>query len=189
MEFWRRRQWKRRYQTQEPAPPPDDPLPVLTAEQLAEASTTPRTFQFVLDRASRETADHRSCSHLESMGIGVTECERPAVIICGGCGLGTCLEGYHAYCRFGTVRGGSPHECSGSKFYYYCRACDSFLCTTCLGLRDDYPCPPEHLERHVFHCTRCGGELHATRLDHADMDDLVEVLADLPSSMLRLSLP
>jgi hypothetical protein len=189
-EFWKRRQWKRRDQTPEPAVfPPDDPLPQLTAEQVAEASVTPRTFQFLLDRAPGGTPHHRPCSHLESTGIDVSECERQAVIICGGCGHGTCLDAFHAYCRFGTLRDGVPHERSGAKFHYYCRSCHSFLCTTCLGLRDEYPCPPEQLERHVFRCTRCGAELNASRLDHADMDDFVDALADLPSSMLRLSPP
>src|SRR5262249_26214398 len=58
----------------------------------------------------------RQCCHREFRGE-IWECPQPALVICGACGEGSCLDPFHAYSRFCTARGAvSFLEKSGSKF-------------------------------------------------------------------------
>jgi hypothetical protein len=126
------------------------------------------------------------CCHREFRG-DVWRCPHPEAVICGGCGNGRCLEPYHVYSRFCTVRDSTMFEATGSKFFYRCESCCDFLCVYCLGIADDYPCPPSELESYPFRCPRCGGAAEVHRVDGVDYKGVVEVLASCPSRMLRFS--
>ena len=100
--------------------------------------------------------------------------------LCGRCGLATCTEPYHVYSKFITTRDGSPFATKGSKFYYRCEKCCDFLCTRCLGIEDDYPCAPSQLERYIFHCPRCQGDVKIDRIDGVDMTGASEQMIQHP---------
>jgi hypothetical protein len=142
--------------------------------------------QLVLLGAVRPETLTRRCCHRELRG-DVWQCPRPAMVICGACGNGTCLDAYHAYGWFCTLRDAqSLFDRAGSKFFYRCESCHDFLCVNCLGIADDYPCEPSQLENYRFRCTTCGGLVRIIRTDGVDHVGVVEVLADWPSRMLQV---
>jgi hypothetical protein len=129
----------------------------------------------------------RRCCHREFRG-DIWQCPQPALVICGACGKGTCLDAYHAYSRFCTVS--DPKlwcEKVGSKFYYRCEHCLDFLCVVCLGIADDYPCEPSQLENYPFRCPKCQGIVRVVRQDGVDHAGVVAALSECPSRMLQLN--
>src|SRR5262249_37730431 len=81
---------------------------------------TPKALEGLMQAGACAPASlGRRCCHREDRGV-VWQCPRPATVVCGGCGNGTCAEPYHAYGRFCTLRGGSIFETTGSKFFYRC---------------------------------------------------------------------
>lgn len=127
----------------------------------------------------------QQCCHREGFSPEkMVQCHEQGLIVCGGCGIATCTNPFHAFARFITIRDGSPFDDTGSKFYYRCEACSNFLCTRCLGIEEDYPCPPNQLERHIFLCPRCRGDVKIYRINHVDMQVVVEQMVQHPSGML-----
>ena len=109
------------------------------------------------------------------------------MVVCGACGNGRCLDAYHVYTGFCTLRDSSPFDAAGSKFFYRCESCCDFLCVDCLGIANDYPCAPGELEGYPFRCPNCGGLVKIIRADGVDYKGIAELLASCPSRMLRLS--
>lgn len=128
-----------------------------------------------MNDSSRTPTPH-DCGHRE---IGRDHCSNPGVLTCTGCGVTRCADPYHAYLQFCTLRAGQPFSTQGSKFFYRCDACAAFLCVTCLGIQDDYPCAPDALESHPFVCRHCDGAVRVVRVDNVDMAGVVGAMLSM----------
>ena len=110
------------------------------------------------------------CPHreLDPTTMEVTMCDAPSVMICVACMKGSCAEAFHVYARFCTALQGADMFQSGTKLFFWCPTCSAPLCARCLGVEDDYPCPPEDVLSYRFSCLVCRRYVHVVPKLDAD---------------------
>jgi hypothetical protein len=136
-----------------------------------------------LGRDSGES-DDRSTAHKPVSGCGHVDfpdmrCGIRADVFCCLCGQGRCASGWHLYSRFGTTIGGTPWELdqpAGKWLWYWCESCGGPVCTACVGVEVDYPCPVAEVETYPFVCAGCGAVLQVLKCDGVSLRAAAEIL-------------
>lgn len=118
------------------------------------------------------------CRHLEDdlITLAPKGCDSSVQVICIGCLRGTCTELFHVYCSFCTVLPPQLMFDKGTKLFYWCPNCHSPICTYCLGVEDDYPCPPEQVLSYRFRCPACRKTAQVVPILNVDFKGIAEAV-------------
>jgi len=122
-----------------------------------------------------------SCAYREydPLTDGPRDCNAPAVVVCSACGRGACGHAHHLYSRFCTLLSSSGSLFTrDTKLFYWCPECVGPLCTLCLGIEDDYPCPPQEVLSHRFYCPSCRKIVMAVPVLDADYEGVSSYLKE-----------
>ena len=102
--------------------------------------------------------------------MGAKQCESDAKVICPACTTGACEEPYHLFGRFCTVLPPGDMFSPGTKLFFWCGTCHSPVCVRCLGIQDDYPCPPDQVLSYRFYCTACRSQIQVAPALNVDYE-------------------
>ena len=112
------------------------------------------------------------CAHREfdPVTMGAKQCESDADVVCPACTTGACEEPYHLFGRFCTVLPQGDMFSPGTKLFFWCGTCHGPVCVRCLGIQDDYPCPPDQVLSHRFHCPACRALIQVAPVLNVDFE-------------------
>jgi tetratricopeptide (TPR) repeat protein len=105
-------------------------------------------------------------------------CSVAAVVICCNCGLGACDHAFHLYDRFCTIIPPSSPVTLGTKLFYWCPQCNGPVCTRCLEIEDDYPCPPVDVLSYRFYCPSCRKVISVVPVLNVDYEGVSDQLKE-----------
>jgi hypothetical protein len=119
-----------------------------------------------------------ACRHreLDMATFAPRSCEALAKVLCIGCGKGTCSDPVHVYDWFCTVIPPQGMFERGVKLFYWCPNCRAPICTHCLGIEDDYPCPPDQVLSYRFRCPACQKIVQVVPVLEVDFKGVAETL-------------
>ena len=131
---------------------------------------SPRAASQMLNLGIARSGVHCAHRELDMATMQPKQCQADVSVVCVACAMGACDEPFHLYGRFCTLLPPGDLFRSGTKLFYWCSSCHGPVCTRCLQIEDNYPCPPEQVLSYRFRCPACGAHIQVVPVLNVNME-------------------